>query len=633
MWNYSFVVPSALMMITLLGFYVRRPRLPVRMNRTYVELLIIELSVLASDIISTRADELYTLFSPATLYVANTLFFVLFLVRMLWFYRFMTQMLHLSAREHPLFTMLSMLPFVVAQIICITSFATGAVFSIGESGYVSGPLYPLVSVIYFIYIILSWGLLFANRAGLRTHDFATGFFYNLALFVGTVTRVSMPKLLVMDTFCMVAIAMIYLGILNPDLYLSEHGDCFNMRGLRLVLSEPSHNRDYGLLGLALQNYNHERSILGGRQMDGVVALVINYLKKTFPNMMVFYLHGGRFVIMGESSADWKRIQATIHDRFTKVWQRKDTNLRLSVAFVYADATSELDTAERIMDNLVIALDNAKRTDATDALDDLAGPLTTKQVDQQVNILRALRSAIDGNKVEVFFQPLIDANTRKLVGAEALARIRDDAGQLVPAGTFIPIAESSGSINELGGQVLQKTCEFIRAYDLEGMGVRWVNVNLSPIQCLQQDLAKQFEDVLSQNGVPSSMIRLEITERSMLDYSLLQRQIGELEGDGFKFVMDDYGSGYSNLVRIKQYPFVNIKLDMEIVWDYFEERDVLLPTIVRGFREMGLSITAEGIESEEMAQAVTDIGVDYLQGFYFSKPLPPEEFVSRYASAQ
>ena len=143
---------------------------------------------------------------------------------------------------------------------------------------------------------------------------------------------------------------------------------------------------------------------------------------------------------------------------------------------------------------------------------------------------------------------------------------------------------------------------------------------------------RFNEVIASYGMPADAIRLEITEQSMLDYSLLQSQILELDDCGFKLVMDDYGSGYSNLARVKSCPFVTIKLDMAIVWDYFRDRDTLLPTIVQGFKQMGMSITAEGLESEEMAQALADIGTDFLQGFYFSKPLPPNEFVAKYSGA-
>jgi EAL domain-containing protein (putative c-di-GMP-specific phosphodiesterase class I) len=221
--------------------------------------------------------------------------------------------------------------------------------------------------------------------------------------------------------------------------------------------------------------------------------------------------------------------------------------------------------------------------------------------------------------------LLSLSSATIEGAEALVRLRDQMGKIVPPGKFIPIAEKSGHIIELGRQVLDKTCEFVSTHDMRTLGLNWINVNLSPIQCMQQDIDLQFSKIIGMHHIDPSLIHLEITEESMVDYALLRHQITSLEQRGFTFVLDDYGSGYSNLTRVKHYPFNTIKLDMEVVWDYFKDRDSLLPSIVQGFKSVGLSITAEGIESEEMAQALTNIGSDYLQGFYFSKPLPCDEF--------
>ena len=249
--------------------------------------------------------------------------------------------------------------------------------------------------------------------------------------------------------------------------------------------------------------------------------------------------------------------------------------------------------------------------------------------KHLRILRSLERALERDAVEVFLQPVVDSHTGGIVAAEALARIRDDQGRVIPPGLFIPIAERGGFINQLGEQVFEKTCAFISGHDLAGLGLSWINVNLSPIQCMQRDLAKRFGEILKRHNTPVESIHLEITEQSMVDYSMLQRQIRQLQDAGFQFVLDDYGSGYSNLTRVKHYPFINIKLDMEVVWDYFRDRDSLLPTIIQGFKKMGFSITAEGIETKEMADVLTGIGADYLQGYLFSRPLPMEEFLEKY----
>uniref|UniRef100_UPI003890BEAF EAL domain-containing protein n=1 Tax=Treponema sp. TaxID=166 RepID=UPI003890BEAF len=255
--------------------------------------------------------------------------------------------------------------------------------------------------------------------------------------------------------------------------------------------------------------------------------------------------------------------------------------------------------------------------------------TLNVIEQNTQIKRSVEKAVETNSVEMFLQPLMDSKDNKLVGAEALARIRDDDGKLIPPVKFIPIAERNGRINILGEQMFEKACKFLRENDIEKMGLSWINVNLSPIQFLRPDLNQRFSKILEKYNVDAERIHLEITEESMIDYALLQKQINTMRNTGFQFVLDDYGSGYSNVTRLKKCPFINIKLDMELVRDYEKSHDSFLPTLVQSFKQMGFTVTAEGVETLEMVENMAKIGCDYLQGYYFSKPLPAEEFAKTY----
>ncbi len=631
MWDYSFIVPCALMMLTLLAFYFSRSRLPISLNRTFLSLLVVQLLVLLSDIVSTRVDEFYEQFTPVTLYVCNTLFFVFYLARIYLFFQFTLNLLNVGREKHRAFVVLSCVPICFAEFVSITSFATGAVFSVVDGAYKSGPWYVILAIIYFLYIGLALAVILAKAKGLRRKDLVCALAFNFALLAGTAVRLLLPRVLVMDTFCMVAITIVYLAFLNPDLYIAEAGGAFNIRGFRTLLAEPSRQRNYYVLGFAIANYSQERSILGIHQTDKLIGGVCRFVSKRFPELILFYLRGGRFVLVGNERTDWGVVRIVLAERFTQPWIVGDSNLRVNVSFSYVDSESSSETAEDMFGDFMIALDSARLSVGIGA-DTAQNPLSVKQVNRQMDVLRSLENAIENDEVEVFLQPIMDGITHELVGAEALARIRDQQGIIISPGEFIPLAEKSGHINQLGHQVLCRTCAFIKAHDMDALGLQWINVNLSPWQCVQQDLAEQFYSVLDEYCVPVERIRLELTEQSMTDFSVLQQQILALQSEGFRFVLDDYGSGYSNLTRVKHYPFITVKLDMEVVWDFFHERDNLLPTIVQGFRQMGLSIAAEGIETAEMADVLTGIGSDYLQGFYFSKPLPPEEFELKYGRA-
>ena len=632
MWNYTFMIPSLLILITLLGFYLGRKRLPVRMNRTFLRLLAAHVLVVLFDYVSSRADENHAAFPGWALYALNGLYFAFFLLRAYIFYRFTVDLLELrgSRRQTHREALLWSLPFLASEALCLSSPLTGALFAIGAEGYARGPLYDVIHVCFFFYIALSLRRLRRSAGLLRSYDRYCVLAYNGVLLLGLLARMLMPSYLVMNTFCVVAILIIYLAFLNPDLVRSDPSDAFNMLGFRMLLAELVPGGSYRILGFVLQNYMYERSVLGGGQMDEAVSQISVFLLESFPGMTACYLRGGRFVLVAQGDASWEQARDVILARFRKPWIVNNAEAYLGVAFAYVDAASGLASADRVVNNLMLALENAMDSSNVEGG---SVSLDIQEIDRKVDALQALERAIERNAVEVFLQPVVDSHSRKVVAAEALARIRDEEGRIIPPGLFIPIAEHRGYIHQLGEQVLDKTCEFIHDHDIEAMGMEWINVNLSPIQCLQQGLSRRFAEILDRWQVPAEKIHLEITEQSIVDYSRLQNQILALRHVGFQFVLDDYGSGYSNLTRVKHYPFINIKLDMEVVWGYFKDRDGLLPHLVQGFKQMDMSITAEGIETQAMADVLTEIGSDYLQGFLISKPIPMEEFVKRYGGGE
>lgn len=630
MWNYSFMIPSLLVLITILSFYLGRKRLPIRLNRTFLTLLTMHAFTVLFDYISSRADENYGAMPLGGLYLLNILFFVFFLARIFWFYLFTMDILDLKRRKKRGWRdmLIESIPFALAGAISVSSFWTGAVFHIGAGGYQRGPLYNVIYLCSLFYIGLSLLQILLNGRGFQRYQVNSLLAYNAVLLLGILARILMPTYLVMNTFCVIAILIIYLAFLNPDLLRTDRGGAFNMRGFQYMLTELIPDKKYRVLGFVIQNYMHERSVLGGSQMDEAISQINEFLIDTFPGMTAFYLRGGRFALIAHGEGSWQESRDRIQDRFRLPWIVNNAGIYLSPAFAYVDSDSGLTSADRVVNNLLLALENAMNSASAEGS---SVSLNVQEIDRQVDILQALEHAIEHNQVEVFLQPVVDARTHKLVAAEALARIRDENGQIIPPGLFIPIAEQRGYIHRLGEQVFEKTCAFIHDHDLDAMGMGWINVNLSPIQCLQQGLSQRFAEILERWQVPADKIHLEITEQSIVDYSRLQSQIHALRDCGFQFVLDDYGSGYSNLTRVKHYPFINIKLDMEVVWDYFRDRDSLLPNIVQGFKKMNLSITAEGIETEAMAEVLTAIGSDFLQGYLFSKPVPPDEFVRLYGS--
>ena len=628
MWNTDFVLPSLMVLTILLVFYFVRPRLPNQLNKAFLLLIISDVATIVTDYLATKADDAYQSFPLPLVSALNLLYFAAYILRAFMFLRLAAVLFRLDREKPGIGWILSWIVLIAGEAVVLSSPFTGAVYTIDAAGYHRGPLYSVLPVTSFIFLFLGILLILRFRRRVRKGTVISALAYHFILAAGNLARILLPQYLVMNVFTLLAILVIYLAFENPDLYITDRGPAFNTRAITDWLDDPLHRRGNRILGFAIRNYNDERSMYGGTQMDQGLGLIISWLVKEFPQLLLFYLRGGNFALAGPDGADWEDIRRVISERFSKSWQAADADLYLNVTYVELGLTDRDIPSDRIVNTLIYALDEAG--ESADIEQTLMPEEALAEIDRQIVIKRCLDKALEKDAVEVFLQPIVDSRTRQVVSAEALARIRGEDGRLIPPGLFIPIAEKNGQINPMGEQVLRKVCAFIREHDIQAMGLRWINVNLSPIQCMHSHLPRLFSSVLHEYGIDADLIHLEITEESMINYAKQERQIANLLQCGFQFALDDYGSGFSNLHQVKRISFTNIKLDMKIVWDYIRDRDSLLPALVQAFRQMGFSITAEGIETPEMADAMLEIGCDYLQGYYFSKPMPMAEFADKYS---
>lgn len=627
--NFSFSVPSILILLIIMGYYFFRPRVPIRLNRSFLALLVIEIGTEAMDILSSWVDINHAQYPEWLLWVLNLLFFLFYFSRIYMFFVFTVSVL--DARSAPRSRLHRWTPVVyfLCAAVAVLSVFTGWIFRIDEAGYHSGPLYHLLYFCAGAYLLFSVWAVLRHLDRLSRHDRISLLALQGVLLVGNVIRFLFPKIIVMNVFCMMSTLIIFISFLNPDLYLSERGHVFNLPAFQALLEECYRRRPCRVLAFVIENYNEHREIFGGRQMDEAQEQINRYLVSQFPHMSCFYLHNGYYALVGTNRPDLAGLSAHLRERFTDAWKTKNGELRLNIAFVEADTEVQVVPADRLVNALLISLDElsssreqAENRSLTDSL---------AEINQKLDVRRLLECALDEDDLDVYLQPLVRCADGKRVAAEALVRLRDGRGGLILPDLFITLAEREGCIALLGEQVLAKVCRFIRDHDMEALGLQWINVNLSPVQFMRRDIPGRFAEILKEYGVNPGLIHLEITEQSMVDFSLLRDQISGLHRNGFRFALDDYGSGYSNLTRVRQYPFTSIKIDMEVVRNYFRDRDPLIPSLVDAFHRMSLTVVAEGIETPEMAEALKAVGCDFLQGFRFSPAVSMEDFLKLPAS--
>ena len=214
-------------------------------------------------------------------------------------------------------------------------------------------------------------------------------------------------------------------------------------------------------------------------------------------------------------------------------------------------------------------------------------------------------------------------------AEALLRLIDDDYGFIPPDVFIPAAEKSGAIHKIGAYVLDEVCSFIASEDFSKLNIDYIEINLSVAQCMHKELPDLVLETLNRYNVSPDKINLEITETAAsYAQNIMAENIGRLNDAGVEFSLDDYGTGYSNIQRVSTLPLKIVKLDRTFVnAEDNPKMFIVLENTIKMLKDMEMEIVAEGIETEQLLNKFADMNCEYIQGYYFSKPIPKHDFIA------
>lgn len=238
-------------------------------------------------------------------------------------------------------------------------------------------------------------------------------------------------------------------------------------------------------------------------------------------------------------------------------------------------------------------------------------------------------ALEEDRVEIFLQPIFSTKEQRFLSAEVLARIRNRDGSIMSPGAFIPVAEECGLIVRIGERIFEKTCSFLKNNKMEDLGLDFVEVNLSVVQCEQSDLADRYIHLMEKHAIKPWWINLEITETGSVQIkNMLLSNMNQLIKYGVSFSLDDFGNGQSNLDYMIDMPVSVMKFDMNMTKAYFEnyKAKYVVQSTIKLAHDMEMHVVAEGVETKEQLDEMSRVGVDYIQGYYFSKPLPVNDFI-------
>ncbi len=262
------------------------------------------------------------------------------------------------------------------------------------------------------------------------------------------------------------------------------------------------------------------------------------------------------------------------------------------------------------------------------------PAMSEYAQEIVHLEVLLRRSIDRGELSLHYQPQVDLATGQLVGAEALVRWNNpELGGVSPV-RFVPIAEDIGFISILGEWVLRTACRQVMEWEKAGFRIPCISVNLSVKQLEHGDIVDIVARILKETGLSSSRLELEVTESAIMKSELALDFLDGLRAIGVELAVDDFGTGYSSLSYLRRLPIQKLKIDRSFITDVTAEpsREAIVRAIIALANALGLNTIAEGIETEAEAQFLFQEGCQQAQGFLYSRPLPPDEFLDMWGGA-
>ncbi len=387
--------------------------------------------------------------------------------------------------------------------------------------------------------------------------------------------------------------------------------------------------EHAFLVFDLDNFKKINDSLGHELGDTLLCRLSERLSSfTRFKSKLYRLGGDEFAVVLENTNDIHSITSVAKDLLKQINQpffieQHELAITSSIGIVLYPEDGR--DPQALLRNADTAMYHAKHEGANRYLffNDSMNKLAVKRL----QIENLIRHGLKEDYFTVFYQPKMDIITGQLVGMEALVRFITPKKGLISPGSFIPVAEETGQILEIGEVVLQKTCEDVKRWIDMGLFHGRVAVNLSAKQFMLPFLCEQIDDILQRSELPSYHLELEITEGTVMQSPTLAIDtMKKLRARGIHLAMDDFGTGYSSLAYLKQFPLNTLKIDKAFIDDMNTARGRnMVDTIVTIAHNLNLTVVAEGVEQAEQLQQLRQLRCEIIQGYFYSKPLSAHDF--------
>lgn len=494
-----------------------------------------------------------------------------------------------------------------------------SIYENGKQLYTYGPAVLLVYAFVALYMLATVWVIIKFNQKLNKRRVLAICSWMAIWFISALIQFVNNELLIVGYACAMGMLILFVIIENPEANFDKRLGCFNSYALtEYMRSLMESGENFSLLEIsfgklqALEEYGVDMVVIMQKVLQSV---------KRHTDALAFRNINSNFIVVGNNSKQLNELGKIVLDILSDYdVLHKDVMTTLVVQGNSFSETNDLF-------HFLTFVRNRYGSDKSKVF--LADETIIMKFRERTLIESKIKEALAEDRVEVFFQPIYSAEENAFTSAEALVRIREKDGNLLPPGVFVPIAEQSGQIVELGDRVFEKVCEFLNNTDAKGLGLHYIEINLSVVQCEMVDLADRLINMIEKYDVDPAMINLEITETASINAkAILQENMRKLIQYGFTFALDDFGKGESNLMYVVEMPVSFVKLDYDMSKAYFSSKRAkhVVKAVIAMAHDMDMKLVAEGIETEEEMEHICQEGIDYIQGYYYSRPLPADEFI-------
>jgi len=390
------------------------------------------------------------------------------------------------------------------------------------------------------------------------------------------------------------------------------------------------NTKLAIMILDIDKFESINNTLGhtaGDKLLKSLAEKISYL--TDHDYIVSHMGEDRFAILFknfEQKNEVVKLSNEVRDVIKQPWYIDEHRFYITACIGMAFYPEDGESSDSLFKNAFSAMQKAKRKGRDNY--ELYDPSMNARLLEQLNLDSSMHHALDNGEFSIHYQPQIDTESKEIIGCEALIRWNHPELGMISPLKFIPISEANGLIILIGRWVLYTACMQNKLWQDAGFKPIYVSVNLSAVQLIQEDFIDMVSGILSETGLSPEYLELEITESvAVKNHEYITSILEKLKKMGIRIALDDFGTGYSSLNYLKNFAITTLKIDRSFIYDINEnpKNAAIVSTILAMGRNLKLNVTAEGVETKEQYEALKNRGCKIIQGYYFSKPLPQNEF--------